>query len=216
MRAIVRSLLGAVWLALAVGLLGTAGAAARSPSGDQAKADLWTALGTQWSDSARSTREYYVAAILGSAHPGAAAAAAASLLKNQKDIGDVFAKYYGTDTGDKITSILSNQVAIAADLVPAAGAGDRAKLADATGRWQQSHAELAKVLSAANPEHFPYEQTRQLLDRNLTLLTAAVTSFAGGDYAQSFAGNEAYYQDVQNMVGYFGNGIVAQFPDQFK
>ncbi|GHJ46029.1 hypothetical protein Cs7R123_33710 [Catellatospora sp. TT07R-123] len=216
MRAFVRTLLGTVSALLAVGLFGTAAAAVVSPSGDRAKAELWTAMGTQWSDSARYTREYYVAALLGGAHPGAAQAAAASLMKNQKDIGAVFAKYYGTGTGDQISDILSQQVAIAADLVPAAGAGDKAKLADATARWQQSHAELAKVLSTANPDHFPYEQTRQLLDRNLALLTTAVTSFAGGDYAQSIAGNEAYYQDVQNLVGYFGNGIVAEFPEQFK
>ncbi|WP_155387941.1 hypothetical protein [Catellatospora paridis] len=203
-------------LLLLVGVLGSAGATAASPSGDQAKAELWTAMGTQWSNDARYTREHYVAAILGAAHPDAAAAAAARLMKNQADIGQVFATYYGKETGEKITSLLSAQTGIATEAVAAAKAGDKAGLADADDRWHQSIGELAKVLSAANPEHFPYDKTLQLLNQNQTLLSTAVTSFVGGDYPRSIADNEAYYQQVQALVGYFGNGIVAQFPDRFK
>ena len=68
----------------------------------------------------------------------------------------------------------------------------------------------------ANPEHFPYDKTLALLDQNRALLTTAVTSFVNGDYTRSIADNEAYYQQVQALVGYFGNGIVQQFPDKFK
>ncbi|MEU8080604.1 hypothetical protein AB0B31_34735 [Catellatospora citrea] len=211
-----RALVGAAVLLLLVGVLGPVGATAASPSGDQAKAELWTAMGTQWSNDARYMREYYVAAILGAAHPDAADAAVATLMRNQADIGQVFATYYGKETGEKITSLLSAQTGIATEAVAAAKAGDKAALADADDRWQQSLGELAKVLNVANPEHFPYDKTLQLLDQNQTLLSTAVASFVNGDYPRSIADNEAYYQQVQALVGYFGNGIVAQFPDRFK
>lgn len=216
MKSCFRMLLGAVSIFLLIGVLGTAGSAAKSPSGDQAKAELWAAMGTQWSYHARYTREYYVAAILGAANADAADAAAARLMKNQEDIGNVFAKYYGTDTGDKVANLRKEHITIATELVAAAKAGDKTKLTDANDRWRQNSADLAKVLSVANPEYFPYDKTLQLLNQQLTLFTTAVTSFINGNYPQSIADNEAYYQAVQAMVGYFGNGIVEQFPDKFK
>ncbi|HCT75851.1 MAG TPA: glycosyltransferase [Micromonosporaceae bacterium] len=167
----------------------------------------------QWSYHAWYTREYYVAAILGTAN---ADAAATRLLKNQEDIGTAIGQYYGPEAGSKVTALLQDHIKIATEVVGAAKAGDQAKLADADARWKQNFVDLATLLSTANPSYFPYDQTLELLNQHLSLLTTAVTSFIGGGYAQSVVDNDAYYQEILMMADFFTDGIIKHFPDKFQ
>lgn len=185
---------------------------AAAVSADKAS-DLKAAMREQWSYHAWYTREYYVAAILGTAN---ADAAAQRLLKNQEDIGNAVGQYYGPEAGAKVTALLQDHIKIATEVVAAAKAGDQAALTEADGRWRQNSMDLARLFADANPDFFPYGETLDLLNQHLDLLSTAVTSFIGGDYAQSVADNDVYYQEILMMSDYFSDGIIGQFPEKFQ
>lgn len=166
-----------------------------------------------WSYHAWYTREYYIAAVLETPN---ANATATRLLQNQTDIGNAFGQYYGKDVGDKIGTLLQEHIKIATEVVAATKANDQTKLKDADDRWHQNFVELAKALSAANPSYYPYDKTLQLLNQHLSLLTAAVTSFIGGDYSKSVTQNDEYYEEILMMADFFTDGIINQFPDKFQ
>jgi hypothetical protein len=70
-----------------------------------------------WSDHVFWTRDYAAAAIADQPDQDAAAK---RLLKNQEDIGNAVAQYYGKDGGNKLTQMLKKHILIAVDLIKAA------------------------------------------------------------------------------------------------
>jgi hypothetical protein len=76
-----------------------------------------------WTDHTVWTRDYIVAAV--DDRPDAQAAAS-RLMRNQEDIGNAVAAYYGRAAGQQLTSRLKQHISIAVDLIKAAKAGDQA------------------------------------------------------------------------------------------
>src|SRR4051812_26964600 len=76
-----------------------------------------------WTDHVVWTRDYIIAAV---ADQPDATAAAGRLMKNQEDIGQAVASYYGAAAGAQLTALLKQHISIAVDLIKAAKAGDKA------------------------------------------------------------------------------------------
>jgi hypothetical protein len=93
----------------------------------------------------------------GGAQPGRAAhpsspgdpATASRVMKNQEDIGAAVGRVYGAAAGQQLTMLLKEHIAIAADLVQAADAGDQPGQQQAKVRWQRNAEQIADVLSEA-------------------------------------------------------------------
>ena len=81
-------------------------------------------------------------------------ATVARLLRNQRDIGNAFAPFYGRAAGAALTRELRRHILIAADVIAAAKAGDQARLAAEQTRWGANAADIAALLSRANPRHW--------------------------------------------------------------
>src|SRR5262249_55606230 len=88
-----------------------------------AAADLKTSMRKLWTDHTVWTRDYIIAAVDDKAD---AMAAANRLMKNQEDIGNAIAAYYGAPAGQQLTALLKQHISIAVDLIKAAKAGDKA------------------------------------------------------------------------------------------
>src|SRR5688572_14190458 len=121
----------------------TGGALAAAPTGD-----LQLGMRKLWADHVIWTREYIVAAVDGSA---SAEAASTRLLRNQEEIGNAIAPYYGVAAGARLTDLMKQHILIAVDLVAAAKAGDATKQQAADKRWHDNAIEIATFLSDANP-----------------------------------------------------------------
>src|SRR5688572_9103445 len=91
---------------------------------DPTGTELRLAMRKLWSEHVIWTRDYIVAAVDG--HESAPAVSR-RLLRNQDDIGNAIATYYGAPAGTKLSSLLKDHILIAVDLVGAAKAGDAAK-----------------------------------------------------------------------------------------
>jgi hypothetical protein len=124
------------------------------------------------------TRDYIIAAV---GEQPDAKAAADRLMKNQEDIGNAVATFYGAAAGQQLTTLLKEHIAIAVDLIKAAKAGDKAGQQQADGRWQQNAGQIVDFLSKANP-HWPKDALTELMKKHLSTTTNEVVARLNKDW----------------------------------
>lgn len=198
-------------LLLVLALVGCAPAAtttsstAAAPSG---AAQLRLDMRKLWSDHVIWTRQYIVSAIAGDP---SAQAASQRLLKNQEDIGNAVAQYYGNAAGAKLTELLKQHILIAVDLVTAAKAGDAAKQADADKRWHDNAAEIATFLSGANP-NWPRQTLLDMLNQHLALTTQEAVARLQQKWSDDTVAFDRIFTQAMQMADALTDGIAKQFP----
>jgi len=171
---------------------------------------LRTAMRKLWADHVIWTRQYIVAAALGDP---SAQAASVRLLKNQEDIGNAVAQYYGAAAGTKLTDLLKQHILIAVDLVSAAKAGDAAKQADADKRWHDNAAEIATFLSGANP-NWPKQTLVDMLNQHLALTTQEAVARLQKNWSADVAAFDSIFSQAMSMADALTDGIAKQFPSK--
>ena len=185
--------------------------AARQSSGVQGKAALREAMRKLWTDHVVWTREYVIAAVDGSA---AATAAANRLMKNQEDIGNAIATFYGRPAGDKLTSLLKQHISIAVDLVNAAKSNNQPAFNDANAKWKQNASDIAMFLSQANP-NWPAAAMTEAMNMHLETTTREVVDRLQKKYDEDVVAFDAVYDHILHMADVLSDGIVKQFPSKF-
>jgi hypothetical protein len=164
-----------------------------------------------WSDHVFWTRLYIIEA---AANNPAAQTTSARLLRNQEDIGNAVATYYGSAAGSKLADLLKQHILIAVDLVTAAKAGDNAKVADADRRWHANADDIATFLSGANP-NWPKAAVLAMLNQHLALTTQEATARLQGRFSDDAAAFDNIYNQIIGMADTLADGIVKQFPARF-
>jgi hypothetical protein len=187
----------------------TSGAA--TPVMTSSSAQLHDAMRKLWSDHVVWTRLYIVEA---AANNPAAQTTLNRLLRNQDDIGNAVATYYGAAAGSKLTDLLKQHITIAGDLVAAAKAGDNARVADADRRWHANADDLATFLSGANP-NWPKAAVLSMLNQHLALTTQEATARLQGRFSDDAAAFDSIYNQILGMADTLSDGIVKQFPARF-
>jgi len=138
------------------------------------------------------------------------------LLRNQADLGDAIAPYYGRAAADELTRLLRDHILIAADLVAAAAAGDAASVEDAQTRWSGNADQIAAFLAAANPRSWTVGDLSAMLDEHLRLTTDEALARLAGDWAADVAAYDAIHLHALGMADTLSSGIVSQFPGRFR
>ena len=177
----------------------------------EAAATLKQDMRKLWTDHVVWTRDYIVAAL--GDHAGTQASAN-RLLKNQEDIGNAVAKFYGDAAGKQLTTLLKEHITIAVDVVKAAKAGDKAGLQKADGRWQQNGEQIADFLSKANP-HWPRATLAEMMKMHLSTTTNEVVARLNKDWEGDIRAYDVVYDHIIKMADALSDGIVKQFPDKF-
>ncbi len=204
-----------ILLALALAGCTTAGARTTVESaGDVAlirdASELRQSMHRLWTDHVVWTRGYIVAAV---ANDPSATAAAARLMKNQEDIGNAIAPFYGSAAGNRLTGLLKEHISIAVELVAAAKAGDNAKLTDANMRWHRNSADIATFLSQANP-NWQREALRVMLDEHLRLTTNEAKARLEKRWADDVNTFDQILSQALHMADMLTDGIIKQFPNR--
>jgi hypothetical protein len=140
--------------------------------------------------------------------------ASARLLRNQEEIGNAIAPYYGAAAGSQLTNLLKQHILIAVDLVSAAKAGDQAKVADADRRWHANANDIATFLSGANP-NWPKATVLAMLNQHLALTTQEATARIQGRWADDASAFDSIFNQILGMADALSDGIVKQFPNRF-
>jgi hypothetical protein len=173
--------------------------------------ELYMGMRKLWTDHTVWTRDYIIAAVAGSAD---ADAAATRLLKNQDDIGNAVASYYGREAGEQLAALLKEHILIAVDLIKAAKANDSAKVNEMSTKWQNNGNDIADFLSKANP-NWPQAELRAMMRTHLDTTTKEVTARISKNWNQDIAAYDAVYDHILEMSDALSAGIIKQFPEKF-
>ena len=165
-----------------------------------------------WEDHIVYTRNFIVDAAAGLQSQQATTE---RLLRNQDDIGNAVAAYYGPDAGAKLTALLREHITTAGELVTAAKANDTAKTEDAKTRWFANADQIATLLSGANPKAWPEADMKNMMHEHLTLTADEATAQLHSDWAASIADYDKVHIQILSMADMLSSGIVGQFPDKF-
>lgn len=168
-----------------------------------------------WNDHVVWTRMYIVSAatppdVLPDIGP-----TAERLFANQADIGDAVAAFYGEAAGDALTALLNDHIAIAAEAIGAARAGNQAALDDALARWYANADDIARFLAAANPGAWHFDHLSAHMRHHLDLTLAEAVARLQGDYPADIAAYDEVRTQILDLADTLANGIIAQFPGRF-
>lgn len=138
----------------------------------------------------------------------------ARLLRNPKDIANVFRPYYGEMAVNQIEKLLTEHLVIGKNLIVALKNNNQKEATELTQKWYQNADEMAEAFSRMNP-FYKKEEVRKMLYDHLKLTTDEVTARLRGDYVADIKAYDAVQKEVLKMARYFVNGIVMQFPNLF-
>jgi hypothetical protein len=179
----------------------------------QQQVDLTLAMDKLWEDHVTWTRMYIISVT--SDLPDSDLAAQ-RLLQNQVDIGNAIKPIYGDAAGEQLTSLLNDHILIAAELLSAAKAGDNDKFEDANERWYKNADEIGAFLNSANPKYWSLADMQAMMKVHLDkTLEEAVARF-NGDWEADIAAYDQIHDDILHMARMLTEGIIAQFPKDFK
>ena len=164
-----------------------------------------------WADHVIWTREYIVAAVAGTPD---ADAAATRLLKNQEDIGNAIVPFYGAAAGAALIALLKQHIMIAVDLIAAAKSGNDGKFKDADSRWTANAAEIAGLLSGANP-NWPKKDVTDLLNLHLKLTKGEAVARLQKDWKADVQAFDDIFTEINTVADTLSSGIMKQFPAKF-
>jgi hypothetical protein len=137
------------------------------------------------------------------------------LLRNQRDIGQAIAPFYGDAAGRRLTVLLRHHILIAVDILVDVKAGNQATLAADLQRWNRNANQIAAFLHQANPANWPLDEMRRMMHRHLALTTQEAVAQLGGDYRASVRAYDAVEHEILGMADMLSSGIIAQFPGRF-
>jgi hypothetical protein len=179
----------------------------------QQEIGLTLAMDALWEDHVTWTRIYIMSVT--SDLPDADAAAE-RLLQNQVDIGNAIKPLYGDEAGEQLTSLLNDHILIAADLLAAAKAGENDKFEDANTRWYENADQIATFLSNANPKNWTLKEMKAMMRSHLDLTLEEAVARLNADWTGDVAAYDKVHNEILHMAGMLTEGIVAQFPKEFK
>lgn len=139
----------------------------------------------------------------------------ARLLRNPKDFEAALKPFYGAETAAKFAALFTDHLTIAAELVQAAKAGDSAAAADAEKRWYANADQIAAFLAGINPYWSEQEWQKMLYDHLAMTKTEAVDILTQ-KYADSIRIFERIEQEALMMADVMTQGLVRQFPQNFR
>jgi hypothetical protein len=222
-----RSLRRVAVLAITLSLAGTlvacseTGRAAAGSHGAIASADVANAQAAAmlkqdmrklWTEHVVWTRVYLMEAV--GDQPGAPAAGN-RLMKNQEDIGNAVATYYGAEAGMQLTTLLKEHISIAVDIIKAAKSSDKAGQKAGDDRWRQNADQIATFLSKANP-HLPKATLLDLMNEHLRTTTDEVVARLTKNWDLDVRAFDQVYDHILKMSDAIADGVVKQFPEKFK
>lgn len=136
------------------------------------------------------------------------------LLRNPKDIANVFRPYYGANVANQIEKLLTEHLVIGKNLIVALKNNNQKEAVELNKKWYQNADDMAEAFSSINP-FYPKEEVRKMLYEHLRLTTDEVNARLKGDYVADINAYDMVQKEILQMSRFFVNGIVRQFPNLF-
>jgi LysM repeat protein len=136
------------------------------------------------------------------------------LLRNPKDFAAALQPIYGAEVAGQFSTLLTDHLSIAAQLVKAAMSGDSGSAATLEKQWYANADSIAAFLAQINP--YWSEQTwRRMLHEHLRMTKDEAVYYITGKYADSVTVFDAIEKEALEMADEMARGIALQFPGSF-
>ena len=182
------------------------------PMAENKSHDLKIAMNKLWEDHVTWTRNVILCLV--DELPGADQAVK-RLMQNQVDIGNAVKPYYGDDAGNKLTELLKAHIAISADVVKSAKAGNKTALDSANKKWYANANEISAFLSKAN-SNWALADMQMMMNDHLKLTTDEAVQRIKKDYDADIIAYDKVHEEILKMSAMLADGIIKQFPEKFK
>ncbi len=182
-----------------------------SKSGFSAQSDLRVNMRKLWEEHVSYTRNFVTSSLAGLEDTEAVTQ---RLLKNQDDIGNAIKPIYGDAAGNKLGALLRDHILIAAEITNAAKTNNNEAVAAGKAKGQTNAAEIAQLLSGANP-NWSKPQIADMLYKHLDYVIAQVTSRLKKDWAADIKANDIGREHMLMFADVVTSGIIKQYPKKF-
>ena len=186
--------------------------ATEMPMAENKSHDLKIAMNKLWVDHVTWTRNVILCLVDGLS---GADQAVKRLMQNQVDIGNAIKPYYGDDAGNKLTELLKAHIAISADVVKSAKAGNKIALDSANKKWYANADEISAFLSKANP-NWALAEMQTMMNDHLKLTTDEAVQRIKKNYDADVVAYDKVHEEILKMSAMLADGIIKQFPEKFK
>lgn len=136
------------------------------------------------------------------------------LLRNPRDIGKIYGKFYGEDVQRIVTSLLTEHLVIGAELVTAFKNNNISEINRLNSLWYENADKMARAFSSINP-YYSELDLREMLYMHLDLTKNEVALRLQGKYAEDVINFDKLELEAIKMADYFTMGIVCQFQYMF-
>jgi hypothetical protein len=168
-----------------------------------------------WEDHITWTRLYIVSAATLPDDLPDIGPTAERLFANQADIGSAVGSFYDDAAGQALTDLLTEHIALAAEAIAKAKAGDNAGLQTALDAWYANADAIARLLADANPRNWPFAEMRAHMREHLDLTLEEAVARLHGDYKADIAAYDKVHSQILEMSDMLADGIIADFPGRF-
>lgn len=136
------------------------------------------------------------------------------LMRNPRDIADIFRTYYGDRVANEIERLLTEHLKIGKEIIVALKNKDNELATSLSKSWYENADQMAEAFSSINP-FYDKEAVRKMLYEHLELTTKEVTSRLSGNYEEDIKAYDMVQREALDMSQYFVSGIIKQFPNRF-
>lgn len=137
------------------------------------------------------------------------------LLRNPKDLADIFARYYSKSVADEIQRLVTEHLQIGGALITATRDRNVEEAAKLNQQWYKNADEMSEAFSRINP-YYNKEELRKMFYRHLDLTKEELAKRLAGDHFTEIKVFDNAEQEILGMADYFANGIINQFPQEFS
>jgi hypothetical protein len=129
------------------------------------------------------------------------------LMQNQADIGNAVKPYYGEEGGNKLTALLKEHIAISADVVKSAKAGNKTALDFANKKWYANADDISSFLSKANP-NWTLADVQMMMNDHLKLTTDEAVQRIKKKYDADVLAYDKVHEEILKMSAMLADGII--------
>jgi hypothetical protein len=137
------------------------------------------------------------------------------LFQKQVDIGNAIKPFYGDAAGSQLASLLHDHIALAAQLLAAAKAGDVTGVTTAGTAWYADANQIAVFLNSAKPKNWPLSAMQSTMKQHLDLTLEEAVDRLGGNFPADIADYDQVHLEILAMADMLSSGIIAQFPERY-
>lgn len=142
--------------------------------------------------------------------------ASVKLLSNSEEIGNMFGKYYGDETKEKITKLFKEQALTNNDLAQAYKIGDMARVNSAKKRLKNNASDIADYLNKINPENWKKAKIEEMLTNHLNLVDEQINTIIKRYWASDIKTFDKMFEENIKISESISNGIIKQFENKFS